>query len=70
MAMVGYALAAVAVLLVPVAASASVVIKRLGPFDTPFQPVADTAITKHPSHRSRRPPAWPRSRRLAVAPRG
>jgi 4-amino-4-deoxy-L-arabinose transferase-like glycosyltransferase len=40
----GCVLVAIAVLLVPVAASASVVSNGLGPFDTPFQPVVVTAV--------------------------
>jgi 4-amino-4-deoxy-L-arabinose transferase-like glycosyltransferase len=43
-AFVGGALAVVAVLLVPAAASASVVAEGLGPFDTPFQPALATAV--------------------------
>ncbi|HXZ61822.1 MAG TPA: glycosyltransferase family 39 protein, partial [Acidimicrobiales bacterium] len=42
----GCGLAAAAILLVPAVASASVVIVRLGPFDTPFEPSSFTAITK------------------------
>jgi 4-amino-4-deoxy-L-arabinose transferase-like glycosyltransferase len=39
---VGLAASAVAVMLVPAVASVSVAAERLGPFDTPFQPVAVT----------------------------
>jgi 4-amino-4-deoxy-L-arabinose transferase-like glycosyltransferase len=42
----GCLLAGLAVLLVPAAASASVVAKGLGPFDTPFQPVAVTGFLR------------------------
>jgi 4-amino-4-deoxy-L-arabinose transferase-like glycosyltransferase len=40
----GWALAAAAVLLVPAAASGSVVAEALGPFDTPFQPPIVTRV--------------------------
>ena len=43
-AVVGGALAVAAVLLVPAAASASVVAEGLGPFDTPFQPALATDV--------------------------
>ncbi len=43
-AVVGGALAAGAMLLVPAAASASVVAEGLGPFDTPFQPALATRV--------------------------
>ena len=42
----GCLLAGLAVLLVPATASASVVAKGLGPFDTPFQPVAVTGFLR------------------------
>jgi 4-amino-4-deoxy-L-arabinose transferase-like glycosyltransferase len=42
----GCLLAGLAILLVPAAASASVVAKGLGPFDTPFQPVAVTGFLR------------------------
>jgi len=40
-------LAAVSVVLVPVAASTAVVAKRFGPFDSPFQPAFATAYTRN-----------------------
>jgi 4-amino-4-deoxy-L-arabinose transferase-like glycosyltransferase len=40
-------LVAVALLLVPAAASASVVAEGLGPFDTPFQPTLATSFIRH-----------------------
>jgi hypothetical protein len=42
----GCLLAGLAVLLVPSTASASVASKRLGPFDTPFQPVVVTEVLR------------------------
>ncbi len=43
LASVGAVVGAVAIVLVPLVASASVVVKRLGPFDTPFEPTFNAA---------------------------
>jgi 4-amino-4-deoxy-L-arabinose transferase-like glycosyltransferase len=40
------ALAAIAVIAVPAVASASIVVKSLGPFDTPFEPAASSAFAR------------------------
>src|ERR1700722_4600393 len=52
LACVGMVVAALATLLVPSVASATVVSNGLGPFDTPFEPVSVTVVTQMDAHDS------------------